>query len=78
MHNQKTDQEKFPYVEQPKLMKDKKSLESKKTAKGATTFTSYGAGQAKDEGQSKLENPRLFIYVIGGLSHHEICSVACL
>ena len=31
MHNLKTDQEKFPYVEQPKLMKDKKATEKQKT-----------------------------------------------
>jgi len=29
-----------------------------------------------NEDSDILENPRLFIYVIGGLSHHEICSIS--
>lgn len=28
--------------------------------------------------QDVLENPRIFVFVIGGLSHHEIVSIANL
>lgn len=33
---------------------------------------------AQADQASALENPRLFVYVIGGLSHHEICQAAVL
>ena len=36
-----------------------------------------GAGTKNEKkDQSLLENPRIFVYMIGGLSHHEICSMA--
>lgn len=36
----------------------------------------FGDSGQKDEGLNMLENPRIFVFVIGGISHHEICSIA--
>lgn len=68
MHNGTLDQKAFPYVEEPKNAGKK---EEKKNQKGAATL-----GLAAES--SSIENPRLFVYVVGGLSHHEICSTAVL
>ena len=37
-------------------------------------MSAFGKNEAG--GESLMDNPRLFVYVIGGLSHHEICSIA--
>lgn len=71
MHNGTVDHKLYPYVEQPKEQKSKKD-DIKKAQKGAKLLT------ATADAASALENPRLFVYTIGGLSHHEICQAAVL
>ena len=68
MHTGKTDKQEYPYVEPPKEVKKSKE---KKTNKGA-----FELGMQINAQEDMLENPRLFFYVIGGLTHHEMCSVA--
>lgn len=36
----------------------------------------FGKSATLDDGGNMLENPRIFTYIIGGMSHHEICSIA--
>ena len=67
MHSNELDQKKYPYVEIPTQKKDQNK--EKKPAKGAETYTT-GVGKAL------LDNPRLFVFVFGGLSHHEMCCMA--
>lgn len=69
------DHNKFPYVEQP--VTKKKDKGEKKLNKGADTYQLYGEdSKGKGKEQSLLDNPRLFVFVLGGLSHHEMCSIA--
>jgi len=42
--------------------------------KGAETFDNFGDGGTA--GQAVLDNPRLFVFILGGLSHHEMCSIS--
>ena len=51
------------------MKKDKKV----KKNKGANDFAADAVAGGEDD---LLENPRIFVYVIGGISHHEICSIA--
>ena len=66
------DEKIYPFVVPPKNATKMKNT-SKKPAKGAETFSMLGDGQTESD---MLENPRIFVYVIGGLSHHEMCSIA--
>jgi len=78
IHSDEIDVTRFPFVEAPQAAKKKKKDE-KKYAKGATDYSVYGAGQGNKKGGSNhLENPRLFVFVVGGLTHHEMCSMADL
>lgn len=63
------DEKVYPFVEPPKSAK--KDKKEKKAAKGAEKM-------AIDGENDMLENSRIFVYCIGGLSHHEICSIADL
>ena len=64
------DEKVYPFVEPPK--RNKKKKKEKKAFKGAENLTS-------NEGETDLlENPRIFVYCIGGLSHHEMCCIANL
>ncbi len=63
------EQKDYPYIDKPK--QQKKTREVKK--KGAAN----NLGSEFDN-QDLLENPRIFVFVIGGLSHHEIVSIANL
>lgn len=62
----------YPFVTPPKHAKKEKNKE-KKPAKGAETFSMLADGQNESD---LLENPRIFVYVVGGLSHHEMCAIA--
>ena len=69
IHNGTMDEKVYPFVEPPKSAK--KDKKEKKAAKGAEKM-------AIDGENDMLENSRIFVYCIGGLSHHEICSIADL
>mmetsp|Transcript_2080 Transcript_2080/g.3134 ORF Transcript_2080/g.3134 Transcript_2080/m.3134 type:complete len:170 (-) Transcript_2080:16-525(-) len=75
MHFNGLDQAAYPFVDPPKLSKKEKQKAEKKQAKGARDYSSMGFESTEDS-ESFLENPRLFVFVFGGLSHHEICSIA--
>jgi len=60
---------KYPYVV-PKVEPVKKGTKAKKGAKDE--------GTNEFERNDVIDNPRIFVFVIGGLSHHEIVSIANL
>jgi hypothetical protein len=64
------DEKVYPYVEPPKSAK--KDKKEKKPNKGAEKMTSA------DGEHDMLENARIIVYCVGGLSHHEMCSIADL
>lgn len=68
VQNSTLDEKQFPYVERPKT---KKKEESKK--RGAKNI-----GSEFEKKQDVLENPRIFLFVLGGLTHHEIASISNL
>lgn len=74
IHFHEVDQQEFPYVEAPKASKHHKK--EKKLAKGAETFQASGKDGRKHGENSMLDNPRIFVFVLGGLSHHEMCCMA--
>lgn len=69
VHNNELDQKSFPFIENIKMTKNTKTGQKKK-------------GAAINEGEfyrnDVLENPRIFVFVFGGLSHHEIASISNL
>jgi hypothetical protein len=71
MHNSSLDTSEYPYVEEPKSTKKKDK--EQKLIKGAIDNRH---DSLKKDGGSYLENPRLFAFVLGGLSHHEMCSIS--
>lgn len=77
MHHGILDTAKYPYVEPPK--EKKKAGKEKKLAKGADTYNNFGEdGKGQEQDAGLLDNPRLFVFVMGGLSHHEMCSISQL
>lgn len=77
IHTGTIDKTIYPFVEPPKeSKKDKNKDKDKKKAKGGFNPMSFGDSGQKDDGQNILENPRIFVFVVGGISHHEICSIA--
>ncbi len=69
IHDRKIDTGKYPYVV-PKVEAVKKGTKAKKGAKDE--------GTNEFERNDVIDNPRIFVFVIGGLSHHEIVSIANL
>ena len=73
MHDQTLDVKEFPFVEEPKTA-------SKKKGDGSRVIRGAGKDNhnkfRKSDVDNYLENSRLFAFVFGGLSHHEICSVS--
>ena len=72
IHSNTMNQQIYPFVTPPKHAKKEKNKE-KKPAKGAETFSMLADGSNESD---LLENPRIFVYVVGGLSHHEMCAIA--
>jgi hypothetical protein len=71
IHMDKLDNKRFPYVEKKKYVPPKIAQPQEKKRKGKDEET-----ESADE--SLTESPRIFIFMIGGLSHHEIVSIANL
>jgi len=68
-HDNTVDQKLFPYIEKPKA--PKKTRDVKK--KGAQANSA-----AEFQQVDVLENPRIFVFVFGGLSHHEVSAISNL
>lgn len=69
IHDHKIDTNKYPFVV-PKVEPVKKDTKSKKGANDDSLN--------KFDRNDVIDNPRIFVFVIGGLSHHEIVSIANL
>lgn len=67
IHDNELSQKDYPFIDNIKMTK----IRGNEKKKGAAT----------NEGHYKkdiLENPRIFVFVFGGLSHHEIASISTL
>jgi len=68
INERRLDVGKYPYVEKPV-----------ETGKKVNSKVKRGANEeSKLERQDVIDNPRIFVFMIGGLSHHEIVSIANL
>ena len=74
MHAGTLDPREYPFM--GKQIEKKRKAGEDFVAKGAQLIRGGGRiDQAKNDIQN---NPRLFVYVTGGLSHHEVVSIANL
>lgn len=69
VHDCQLDTKDYPYIDKPKA---KKTNNIAGKTKGAII------ANGEFDKQDIMENPRIFVYVIGGLSHNEITSIANL
>lgn len=75
MHVGSLDSTQFPYIgDQPVIKKSKKGQDS--ALKGAQVIK--GGGRMEQVFSDIQNNPRLFVFVAGGLSHHEVVNIANL
>ena len=65
IHEGTIDIKKYPLVVERQGQKKPQAKETKKK----------GASEIELERQDALENPRIFVFVFGGLSHHELVSI---
>lgn len=70
VHDGTIDTKRFPFLKEKTQTKKQGKGDSRR--KGASNFGS------EFDRQDVVENPRIFVFVIGGLSHHEIVSIANL
>ena len=70
IQDKKIDTQKYPYVVQKVEQVKKAPAKAKRGAKDDT--------ESKFDRQDVIDNPRIFVFVIGGLSHHEIVSISNL
>lgn len=67
VHDGSIDTKEYPFIDKPKQQKKVKDVRKK----GAQS--NFGA---EFDTQDMLENPRIFVFVFGGLSHHEVVSIS--
>ena len=66
IHEDSIDTKEYPYIDKPKQAKKQKDVKKRGAANNLS---------AEFETQDLLENPRIFVFVFGGLTHHEMCSI---
>ena len=74
MHNGQLDAREFPYMGEQPVKKRKTGDEF--IQRGASVIK--GGGRLEAAMNDIHNNPRLFVYVTGGLSHHEVVNIANL
>jgi len=72
MHSGKIDEKLYPYF------KDKPKVSTRSAEFSAMQNKSRAGASKKNSAFEKAHNPRLFTFVIGGMSHHEVVSISNL
>ena len=70
LNNNDLDVSEYPYIDKPRPVKKNLNLQKKKGASSGNSSEFYK--------QDIIQNPRIFVFVYGGLSHHEVSAISNL